>query len=326
MDDETRVAKTGGLSSIGANGFVSEDDVLFLRRNVYPDGRVDRSELLAIFDLAQRAPDGDPQWPSLFAEIAADYFLNEEEPRGYVTPGEFTDLKALIEGRDATSPNALHGELLVSLLGKAISTPPAMADFTAETIAGAIAAKPGGARIDARDADLVRRFLYAAGGAGAVGVTRDEVEWLFDLHDLTVEADNDPAWLDLFIKAVAAHLMQYVGYEPLPREEALRLDAWAEDASTNVGGFFQRMFDGGLAAVRDAYSPRRKSGWAAKIERDEVASEIAERVTAQEADWLANRIARNGRADGAEKALIAYMRDLNADLPPKLRALAGDDA
>ena len=44
-------------------------------------------------------------------------------------------------------------------------------------------------------------------------------------------------------------------------------------------------------------------------------------VTALEADWLADRIGRNGRLDDAEKALLRYMKELDADLPPKLQAL-----
>jgi hypothetical protein len=177
----------------------------------------------------------------------------------------------------------------------------------------------GAAKVTAEDAELVRRYLYASGGAGAVGVTRDEAELLFDIHDATTRGDNDPAWLDLFIKGVAAHLMQHVGYRPLPRHEALELHAWVKDQSVNPGGFFNRMFAGGLSAVRDTYG--RRSTRALRNDEDEIARAIAEQVTAKEAEWLADRIGRNGAFDDLEKALLAYMKDLDADLPPRLQAL-----
>ena len=58
--------------------------------------------------------------------------------------------------------------------------------------------------------------------------------------------------------------------------------------------------------------------FAKRNEDDAIAAAIAEQVTAQEADWLADRIGANGEFDDMERALLAYMRDLGADLPPKL--------
>ncbi len=313
------------LAGLGDDRHVSAADVLKLRREIYPDGVVSRGELFSVFELAARAPDGDPEWPVFSAEIAADYFLTEDEPRGYITPGEFTDIKALISR--ATRPSNAHVELLVKLMESAVSTPAAMTDFVADEIRRLIAdgrdasARP---RVDAERAGLMRRFLYAAGGAGATGISREEAELLFDVHDLVAGADNDPAWSDLFIKAIAAHLMQHVGYRPLPREDALRLEAWASDQSVKPARFFERMFAGGLAAMQEAYRPA--PSWRTKNEENEIAAAIAERVTAREADWLADRIAKNGRVDDAERALIAYMRALNADLPPKLKALIDNAA
>ena len=312
-----RKSQPGDFSKLGGGGYVTADDVSFLRRTVFPDGIVCRAEIDAIFALADRAPAGDPEWPAFFAEAAADFFLNEEEPRGYITDGDFAALKALVT-RDSARMNALELGMLVRLMEKAVACPPGMSDFVAEQIRGTISSlKPR--RIGAGEADLIRRFLYAAGGEGAIAITREEAELLFDLHDMTAGEDNDPAWCDLFIKGVAAHLMQYVGYRPLPREEALRLQAWAEDHSVSVGGFFNRMFSGGLSAVREAYG--RKAPTGRRRDDDDIAIAIAEQVTAREADWLADRIGRNGTVDALEKAVLAYMKELEADLPPKLQAL-----
>lgn len=309
--------KDGLINHVGADGHVSAEDVIFLRRNVFADGVVSRDELSTLFTLGRRAPSGDPEWAEFFAEAAADFFLREEEPHGYLTDEEFDHLSSLI-GRNG--PTTLELGLLVSLMEKSVSTPAAMAEFVADEFRRTIGAHKGGARIARADADLLRRFLYAAGGDGTVAITRGEAELLFDLHEATAGANNDPSFSDLFVKGIAAHLMAHVGYRPLPREEALRLHDWVKDQTVNSAGFFGRMVAGGLAGIRNAYG-QKKSVAAKKNEDNAVAAAIAEQITAQEADWLADRIGRNGHFDELERALLAYMRELDAELPPKLAAL-----
>ncbi len=307
----------GLINHVGADGHVSAEDVIFLRRTVFADGVVSRDELATLFTLGRRAPAGDPEWADYFAEAASDFFLREEEPHGYLTEEEFQHLSSLT-GRNG--PTALELGLLVTLMEKAVATPPAMAEFIADEFRRTAGAHKGGPRITRAEAELLRRYLYAAGGDGAIAITRAEAELLFDLHELTAGANNDPAFSDLFIKGIAAHLMAHVGYKPLPREEALRLHDWVRDQTVNPAGFFGRMVAGGLDAIRDAYGPK-KTAAARKNEDNAIAAAIAEQVTAQEADWLADRIGRNGHFDAIERALLTYMRGLEADLPPRLAAL-----
>ena len=313
------------IRSVGADGHVSADDVTFLRKRVFADGVVSRAELAALFALAEKAPQGDKEWADYFAEAAADFFLREEEPAGYLTEEEFEHLEAFI-ARDGRKASSIELGLLVTLMEKASSTPASMAEFTADQFRRLIRDRVKGApRIGFSDAALLRRYLYAAAGDGSIAITRDEAELLFDLHEMTYAADNDPAWSDLFIKAIAAHLMAHVGYRPLPREEALRLHAWVTDQTIDPAGFFGRMLSGGLAGIREAYG-RKQTISGRKNEDDAIAAAIAERVSAQEADWLADRIGRNGRFDDIERALLHYMRALGADLPPKLSALVAKAA
>lgn len=319
-DDKTQSL----IRSVGADGHVSADDVNFLRKQVFADGVVNRAELAALFALAEKAPQGDREWADYFAEAAADFFLREEEPHGYLTASEFEHLESFVI-RDGKKASSIELQLLVTLMEKATATPPAMAEFTAEQFLRLIADRKGGPRISRSDADLLRRYLYASAGDGSIAITREEAELLFDLHELTYAADNDPSWADLFIKGIASHLMAHVGYRPLPREEALRLHEWVKDQTVDPRGFFGRMVSGGLAGIREAYG-RKQSPAGRKNEDDAIAAAIAEQVTAQEADWLADRIGRNGKHDDVEKALLAFMRDLGADLPPKLAALAAKAA
>lgn len=305
------------LAAIGADGFVSADEVLFMRRTVFADGVVSPDELDALFDLGDRAQDGDPEWFQFFAEAAADFYLREEEPQGYLTPHEFNSLKARVT-RDGCA-NPLEIALLVKLMETAEQTPLEMAEFTGEQIKACILSKEDGPVVSKQDAVMLRRYLFASGGDGNVAVTRREAELLFDINDATENADNSPAWTELFVQGVINHLMAHLGYKAPSREEAFRRDAWVKDHSVNIGGFFKRMVSGGFGAVKQAYS--EKSAYAERNEQRAQDAAIAAQVTDSEAQWLAERIGRDGAFDMNERHLIERMRKLEKDLPEGLKAL-----
>lgn len=315
------------LTKVGADGHVSADDVRYLRGEVFRDGIVSRDELAALFALGERAPDGDPEWPAFFEEAAADFFLREEEPQGYLTDEEVAYLKSLVT-RGGRFANALELGLLVSLTEKAVSTAPTMSAFVAEELRRAILGKHDGAVATKRETDLVSRFIFAAGGEGNVAVTRAEAELLFDINDAAQKNGGaDAAWRAFFIKAVANHLMAHIGYAPADREEAMRRHAFMSDHRANVGGVFSRMGRGGLsgalAALKGAFGAgSEKSAQGRRNEAREKDIVAAEDVTGAEADWLAERIGRDGRFTECERALLQHMKSLGADLPPKLKALA----
>ena len=61
--------------------------------------------------------------------------------------------------------------------------------------------------VDKAETELVRRILFAFGGDGNISITRQEAGILFDINDATDEKKNDPAWSDLFVKALANFLL-----------------------------------------------------------------------------------------------------------------------
>ena len=307
------------LSQIGADGYVTAEDVMTLRRTVFGDGVVCADELDALFALAARAPAGDREWPQFFEEAAADYYLREEEPQGYLTAEEFQSVRARVT-RDGERASALERRLLVSLLEKARQTPPEMAAFIGEEIKASILARKGGPCVAKEDAELLRRFLFAAGGAGNVAVTRKEAELLFDINEATAGAPNNPAWTELFIQGVINHLMAHLGYTAPSREEAFRRNAWARDASSDVSGFFARMAAGGLEGFRSVFS-KEKSFRTEYEETRAREADAAAAVTEDEAGWLAERIGRDGVFDANERKLVERMRELEKDLPTELKAL-----
>jgi hypothetical protein len=303
------------LAQIGVDGRVTAEEVLFLRRQVFADGVVSERELDAIFALGDRAPDGDPEWPQFFAEAVADFYLREEEPQGYLTEDEFDELQARISRNNHA--NALERLLLVKLMESAVQTPKDMSRYTGREIKAAIIAKDIPA-VDKDDVMLIRRWLFAAGGDGYVGVTKEEAEVLFDINDALRVGEPSAAWSELFVQGVVNHLMASLGYSAADRQEAIRRHAFISDHSANVGGFFQKMLSGVAGAFGSAED---KSVYEQKAEARDAAVAEAEKITPAESEWLATRIGRDGAFDENERLLIERMKEFEADLPAELKVL-----
>lgn len=314
MSDQSLETRT---AAVGANGFVTAEEVLFLRRSVFADGVVTPQELDALFDLGDRATDGDPEWAQFFAEAAADFYLRKEDLQGYLTDDEFQSLKARVTRNGHAS--SLEICLLVKLMEVAVQTPSELSAFVGEQIKKSILGKPEGPTIDKKDVMVIRRYLFAAGGDNNVGVTRAEAELLFDINDACARSGATPAWTELFVQGVVNHLMAHLGYQAPSREEAFRRNAWVRDQSVNVGGFFKRMVSGGIGGIKDAYKENTAHSDLDKA-RDADAAAAAD-ITPAEAEWLADRIGRDGALDDNERKLVERMRDLEKELPDNLKAL-----
>ncbi len=305
------------LAAIGADGYVTADEVLFLRRSVFANGVVCERELDAIFALGNRAQDGDPEWPQFFAEAVADFYIREEEPHGYFTADEFDELQARIVGDGCA--NRIERALLVKLMETALETPPEMSAFTGRELKASILAKERPA-VSKEDVMLIRRWLFAAGGAGHVGVTRQEAEILFEINDAVKTGEATPAWGDLFAQGIINHLMAGLGYSAASREDAMARHQFISDQAPDVGGFFARMLSGVADAFRGAENSS-ESVYARKARERDVAVETAAKITPEETSWLASRIGRNGELDGNERTLLERMRELEDDLPEALKNL-----
>lgn len=300
------------LANVGADGFVSATEVLFLRSQIFKDGILSTEELDALFTLGERAENGDPEWGQFFEEAACDFYLNEEEPRGYFTEEEFRTLKARVT-KDGATASAIELRLMVKLLETATATPPEMRAFVLDQMRKRLAQ---GGKIGKAEVELARRFVFGMGGDGAVDVTRAEAELILDIND--AGAGEDPSWTEFFVKSLANHLMAHTGYKALSHDEAKRLHAFVSDHKPNLGGFFSKMLGGGLSGFK-------KDGPSIAAQRNAeraAAAAEAEKVTSSEADWLAERIGRDGRLAANELALVKYVQSLGAELPPKLKAIA----
>lgn len=302
------------LERIEAAGRMEEADVAVLRRAVYGDvmgkERVTREDVARVAAFLDAAPEGCTDWRWFLRDLFEDHFLRQSEPLNYFTDEGAATLLAITAPGNRT--NRLRTHVLVHLLTKCMAAPRSLATRAMELLEGDVLADH---RICAEDVREVRRLLHAQGSFNGIAICRSEADFLFDLNDHAGE-DADPSWSDLFSKAIANHLMGAGGWRAPDREEALRQEIWLKDTSVDVGGFFGRMATG----LFEGFGRRdRECQWERRNADRERWEGSEGRISKAEAEWLAGRIARDGRFCDAERAMIAYVRGLaEVDLPAVL--------
>lgn len=314
-----------------ADGHVGEDDVIMLRRYIYGDMVVSLEEGAALFRLNTAGLAYAPAWYELFPEAIADILVNQARPEGYVSE---ENAQWLIGQITADGHVCVRSELdaVLNVLEKARQAPERLEQFALKTVAQSVLSGKGATRagsdlkpgvISDGEVELLRRVLYAGAGCGGLAVSRAEADILFDLNDATIEAENAPAWSELFTKAVANHMMALSGFTPPAREVALAREDWLDKPGGfegGLGGFFRSMFSGGARGVWEAHaqdtdpSAARGAAMAAEIAANEV-------VTEDEASWLVERIGRDGVLHENEKALLRFIREDSPQIHPALRPL-----
>lgn len=319
------------VAGLTAKNRIQSEDVAMLRREVFGDGVVSKSEAEALFALDASCKEKCAEWPVFFCEVIADFIVHQEKPAGYISEENAAWLVRSIS-RDGMVDTVTELELLIKALETARSAPDSLSAYALEQVANAVIDGKG-PLVDGRElqqgvigraeTDLIRRILYSAAGEGNVGISRSEAEILFRLNDKTIETANDPAWTELFVKALANSLMCASGYTPPPRDVALRQEAFFDNTQSDVSGFFGKMFADGLRGVLDAYGQDRplEEAWAERNDKVAQANEIAEAVDANEAKWLAERIGRDGVLHENEKALLDFIKRESPSIHPDLQPL-----
>ncbi|MBZ9677169.1 hypothetical protein [Mesorhizobium sp. ES1-1] len=321
-------APVAGLTS---KSRITAEDVAMLRCDVFRDGVVTRGEAEALFALDATAKDKCAEWPVFFVEAVTDFIVRQEKPTGYVSRDNADWLIRAIS-RDGMVDSRTELELLIHVLEEARSSPEALCAYALEQVAHAVidgkgplmsgaALVPG--LISKAEVEILRRILYAHGGDGNIAISRAEAEVLFRINDRTAQADNDPSWNDLFVKAIANFVLCSAGYEAPTREVALRRDAFLEQADPAIGGFLSRMISGGAAGIMEAYrSPEDiEVEWEARNRAAEAMARRAEAVDAAEANWLVGHIAAGRPLRDNEKALLTLIRQASPEIHSSLRPL-----
>ncbi len=181
--------------------------------------------------------------------------------------------------------------------------------------------------IGAAEVELLRTILYAAGGSNGISISKQEAEILFDLNERTDPARNDPV--------LAGPVCQ--GQRQLP-DGRFRLSAhlraprrlarqeWLEDTEVDIAGFHGGHCSRAWArfspkAFLTMYSHLPMSRWsgrgtARKMPRA-AATQSNEAIDAGEANWLVERIKRDGAINPNERALLEFIRKESHQVDPK---------
>lgn len=253
---------------------VEKDEIITLRRWFYGDGIIHAEDALALFK-ANAVLDGRcPEFNRLFVEALTDYVVYQLMPTGRITAEKAAWLMAEMGGPDAFVETASELELLVNVMEEAHEIPNSLAAFAlAQVKHAAITGEGPAARgrvhfsrtVDAADVELLGRILSHNGGA----ISRAEAEILFDIADACTGPANDEAWSQLFVRAIANHLLGSAA----PLERA----AGPAPAATAVFG--------------------PEGDW----------SSLVTQIDPAGASWLQSRIHRDGRVSKAERALLAFV-------------------
>jgi hypothetical protein len=319
------------LDELLARGAVRADDVLKLRRSFYPDGHISPAEAEALFSINRACPEQDVEWADFFCEALTDFVVHQALPQGYVTT-ENADWLVDRISVDGIVQTMTELEVLIKIIDAARWAPARLVKFALEQVKHAVVEGSGPLRagsvlvpgiVTEAETELVRRILYAFGGEGHIAISRSEAEVLFDINDATSEADNDPAWSDLFVKAIANHLMAASGYSMPTRAQALHQDEWLESrGDLSLGNVLSGLVGGGLKGVFSAYQEQSWEELALeRIEQQRIAMITSEPVSEPEAGWLAERIGRDGRLHQNEKALLRFLKQESPRLHESLQPL-----
>jgi hypothetical protein len=315
------------LESVRWSGRIEESDVLACRRAVFgDDGQIAVAELDALFAIDEAAKSLCDGWVDFFAEAITVHLVEQAKPVGYIDKANAAWLMARID-KDGMVKSASELEALIKCLEAATTAPESLSAYALRQVAHAVIHGQGPlsrgrslkkGTVDATDVAWLRRILFAFGGSGNAAITCAEADVLFDINDRTAGLDNDPSWPDLFVKAIANFMMAASGYHAPSREVALRREKWLDAPSGGVMGFFARMFSGELDWLKAEY---RKS--ATEVSNEQRAAEIAANavVTDGEAEWLAERIGRDGTISSNERALLTFIKSDAGSLHPKLQPL-----
>lgn len=293
-----------------ADGAVSAEEILALRRAGWADGTMTPAEAEAVLTLNDALTERSPEWCDFFVEAIGEFVINGTAPRGYVSDENAAWLIARLD-RDGSLDSMAELELLVRVLERASDAPSSLKTYTLAQIEQAVLTGTGPTRrggelsphcVSDAEAQLLRRVLFAAGGDAPAGVSRAEAELLFRLKDASRGAPNGPEWKRLFVQGVGHYLQGLASpTAQIGRERAAELEAFMADHGSSVGRFLGRMAKASPNAFGVVFGKKD----AARDRFAELAA--AEQVTGEESAWLDAQIHADGEVDAYEQALLDFL-------------------
>lgn len=317
------------FDEIAARGNIREADTEQLRQAIYSDGLISAEEAERLIALNSTCPVHASAWHEVFQDALTDFVVNQVTPKGYVTQENAEWLISSI-APDGLVKSRKDLDIVVHIIDTARWSPEILIAFALSQIGHAVRSGHGplnsfgdAAVISDEDVELVRRMIYAFGGDGNVAVTRSEAEMLCDINDSLDPENLNEAWTELYVKAMANFLLANSGYSVPAREEALKTEAWVEERGELsplelIASITKLSLDDVLQAYR---KQSREECAMARLDRQYRELVTDQALTRDESEWLAARLARDGRLTPAEIALMAYLKETAIDIDPRFEEL-----
>ena len=294
-----------------ADGQVTAEELLALRREGWGDGVITRAEAEALFALNNALGQRSEEWVDFFVEAVSEHVLNGTPPTRQCSDEEAVWLIGQID-HDGRVESMAELECMVRIIERAENTPDRLKNYVLaqverEVLTGTGPTRCGGelsaTHISAAECRIIRRVIFASGGHGPAAVTRFDAEMLFRLKDETLAEENAAEWDDLFVDGVANYLKGFaLENAQVSHERKLELEAFVADNTPNLARFMGKVARE-MPQAGNHFGKvfgKRKDGpdYAAMA-----ASGAA--VTDHESEWLEKMIAADGEVDELESRLLA---------------------
>jgi hypothetical protein len=299
-----------------ADGRITADELLALRREGWGDGIITRAEAEALFALNRALAERSSDWVDFFVEAIGEFVLNGTEPRLQCSDEEAAWLIEQVD-LDGKVESMAELETLVRILERAENTPDRLKNYVLGEVERAVLSGTGPTRcggelsathITSAECRIIRRAIFASGGHGPAAVTRFDAEMLFRLKDATLHEENAAEWDNLFVDGVANYLKGFMlPHAQLSHERRRELEAFVADNEANVGRFMGR-------ALREV--PRVANHFGKVFGKKKPEGTDFEALAAKgeaiddfEKEWLDRMIDANGEVDELDRKLLARLAE-----------------
>ncbi len=312
------------IADIQAHDEMSDAQLLTLRRAFGADMKIDAREADSLFALntVTKKPD---DWADYFVLVTTSYLVHQGQPEGYINDAMAAWLIARID-HDGVVETDTELRLLMNVMKVADVPGERLEAYALKQVQKAVLDGSGRVGqnmltpgvIGAAEVALLQQIFYSMGGDGGMGITRMEAEAIFALNEATKGKDNDPAWQRFFVNAIANHLMMIAAPKKIDYAEAQRREAWLTNGEGLKFRLSARDIIDAFKEVLGAKS-KDKTGGFAILEAQ--GTDMAEQITAYEADWLVKALKADGEIDSNERALLDFIRAECPDIDVSLRPL-----
>ncbi len=300
-----------------ADGQITAEGLLALRREGWGDGIITRAEAEALFAVNNALRERSVEWCDFFVEAIGEFVLNGTPPRLQCSLEEAEWLIGQIDA-DGVAESMVELETMVRIIERAENVPDrlknyVLAQIEREVLTGTGPTRSGGdlsaTHISAAECRIIRRVIFASGGCAPAAVSRFEAEMLFRLKDATIADENAAEWDDLFIDGIANFMKGFVlPSAQLSRERKLELEAFiASENQANIGRFMGRVIRE-VPQVANHFGKVFGKKKPAGTNYEALAAE-GEKVTAFESEWLDAMVKADGEVDDLESRLIARLAE-----------------